>query len=146
LRSIARLWGDFSYNVFSKRLQLFSRAQGVLKIPPNLSGTMRPGQPRRGPRHNEFSMNPIQFLAAALAACSLAGCIVLPPPMPYRPPPPGFRGEAPPMPYGPAGGARRPPPPEWREGCDAQPGAPGLGNDCVRAAPGEPEAAPQGAR
>ncbi|MDM0007293.1 hypothetical protein QTI51_16845 [Variovorax sp. J22G73] len=95
---------------------------------------------------------PIRFLAAALAAGSLAGCIVLPPPpMPYRPPPPGWRGEPPPMSYGPAGGPHRPPSPEWREGCrgsEDQRGAPGPvpGSDCARTAPGEPEAPPQGAR
>ena len=42
-------------------------------------------------------MNRIRLLAGVLAASGLTGCIMLPPPpMPYRPPPPGFRGEGPP--------------------------------------------------
>ena len=39
----------------------------------------------------------IKHLAGALAVASLGGCIVLPPPMPYGPPP-AFRGEGPPPP------------------------------------------------
>lgn len=86
-------------------------------------------------------MNRIRLLAGALAATSLAGCIVLPPPpMPYRPLPPGFRGDAPPMPFS---GARRPPAPGW-EDCDGQRSGPG--NDCTRGAPGDPGAPVPGAR
>jgi len=74
-------------------------------------------------------MNRIRLLAGVLAACGLTGCIMLPPPpMPYRPLPPGFRGEGPPpMFYG----ARRPPPPGW-DACD------GVRDGCARGMPGEP--------
>ena len=86
-------------------------------------------------------MNRIRLLAGALVTVSLAGCIVLPPPpMPYRPLPPGFRGDVPPTPFG---GTRRLPAPGW-EDCDGQRG--GLGNGCARGAPGDPDAPVPGAR
>ena len=70
-------------------------------------------------------MNRIRLLAGALAAASLAGCIVLPPP---------------PMPFG---GARMSPAPGW-EDCDGQRSGPG--NGCMRGAPGGPDAPVPGAR
>lgn len=78
-----------------------------------------------------------------LAAISLTGCIVLPPPMPYGPPP------------GPSFDARRPPPPmaAW-DTCDGRPeGArltlPGsradaLAGTCERGPSGELEFRPSG--
>lgn len=57
-------------------------------------------------------------LPMALATASLAGCIMLPPPMPYGPPP-GFRGEGLPRHFF---DTQRPPPPmaAW-DMCDGQP-------------------------
>ncbi|QNK69130.1 hypothetical protein [Variovorax sp. PAMC26660] len=62
--------------------------------------------------------NRIRHLASLLAATSLTGCIIVPLPMPYGPPP-GFRGEGPP---GPSFDGRRPPPPmaAW-DMCEGQP-------------------------
>jgi hypothetical protein len=84
--------------------------------------------------------------AGLLAATGLAGCIMLPPPMPYGPPP-GFRGERPPPPPMPFD-ARRPPMPPWGV-CDGQaegarPALPGprgdaLSGTCERGASGELE-------
>jgi hypothetical protein len=98
----------------------------------------------------------IRYLAGglALATASLAGCIMLPPPMPYGPPPPGFRGEGPPRS---SFDAHRPPPPmaAW-DMCDGQPeGArpalPGPRADaftgtCERAPSGELQFRPSGPR
>jgi len=94
----------------------------------------------------------IRHLAAVLAATSLTGCIVLPPPMSYGPPP-GFRGEGPP---GPFFGAGRPPPPSmpaW-DMCDGQaegarPALPGpradaLTGTCERGPSGALEFRPSG--
>jgi len=86
----------------------------------------------------------IHHLAGVLAAASLSGCIMLPPPMPSYGPPPGFRGERPPPPpmsFDP----RRPPMAPW-DVCDGQaegarPALPGpradaLSGTCERGASG----------
>ncbi|RUR70854.1 hypothetical protein EJP67_27735 [Variovorax guangxiensis] len=87
-------------------------------------------------------MNRVRLLAGVLAASGLAGCIMLPPPpMPYRPPPHGFRGEGPPPPML-FGDARRPPP-GWGA-CEA--GRAPAQERCARDLPGEPAPQPPGAR
>lgn len=87
-------------------------------------------------------MNRFRLLASVLAASGLTGCIMLPPPpMPYRPPPPGFRGEGPwPMRFD---NAQRPPPQE-RSACEVD-RAPAQ-ERCTRDPSGEYTPRPAGVR
>lgn len=86
-------------------------------------------------------MNRVRLLASVLAASGLTGCIMLPlPPMPYRPPPTGFRGEGPQPPIFFGG---RPPPPGW-SACEAD-RAPAQ-QRCALELPSEPAPQPPGAR
>jgi len=88
------------------------------------------------------TMNRFRLLAGVLAASGLTGCIMLPPPpMPYRPPPPGLRSEGPlPMRFE---DAQRPPPPE-RSACEVD-GA-SAQERCMRDPSGEHTPRPAGVR